>query len=170
MAEKGTTNDGFGPLGICHRLFNFIMNSFLTRGNRRLTSGTSNAASPHDDGSRPLLNTRGQDHVIRPDGHEISVEYRHTNGAMVSRTKNNSGQVLVKENTNMTQAHNKTEGNKNGGREKETNKSTLTIVEGEHLPGRKHHLLDVTTNINEKADAFIRSRKEAMERALSMKQ
>ncbi|GJX26911.1 hypothetical protein Tco_0233207 [Tanacetum coccineum] len=170
MEERGTTNDGFGPLGICHRLFNFIMNSFLTLGTRRLTSGTRNAALPHDDGSRPLLNTRGPDHVIRPDGHEVQVELRHTNGAMVNRTNNNSGQVVVKENTNLTQARNKTEGNKNGGREKETNMSTLTIVEGGNLPGRKHHHLSVASNINEKADAFIRSRKEAMEKALSMKQ
>ncbi|KAI3829665.1 hypothetical protein L1987_03792 [Smallanthus sonchifolius] len=175
MQEKGKQDDGLGPLGICHRLFNFIMNSILTRGTRRIALGTNNAASPQDDETRSFeASHTGQDKVTRPESHELQVEFRHTNGPIVNQTSNTSGQILVQENMNSTRARKETDsqdqGKGNGDHENATKKSTLTIVDGENLPGRKHHLLSVASNINEKADAFIRSRKEAMDKTLNMKQ
>ncbi|KAI3682719.1 hypothetical protein L1987_82909 [Smallanthus sonchifolius] len=174
MQEKGKQDDGLGPLGICHRLFNFIMNS-ITRGTRHIALGTSNTTSPQDNETRSFeASHTSQNEVTRPESHELLVEFRHTNGPIVNRTSNTSGQILVQENRNLTRARKETDsqdrGKGNGDSGKATEKSTLTIVDGENLPGRKPHLLSVASNINEKADAFIRSRKEAMEKTLNMKQ
>ncbi|KAL8214934.1 hypothetical protein R6Q57_004383 [Mikania cordata] len=173
MQEKDNQDDGLGPLGICHRLFNFIMNSILTRGARRITLGTRNTVSIRDDETRAFeVSHTSQDELIRPYDHELLVEFRHTNGSMVNRTSDthvkmgSEDQVLVQENQNSTNTHMKMGSEDqvkgNGGLEKETRKTSLTIVDGEKLAGRRHHLLNVASNINEKADAFIRSRKEAM--------
>lgn len=186
MQENGRSqDDGFNPLGICHRLFNFIMNSFLTRGTKRVTLGTTtNAASVHDDRSRALKRNPTQDHVIRPDGGhdpspEILVEFRHTNGATVKQRSNASDRVSERENaTTRTrqrrdprdQGNGNGSGSGSGSGENVTRNSDLIIKDGANLPGRRHHLLSVASNINEKADAFIRSRKEAMEKNLSLKQ
>lgn len=180
MQVKGK-QDGFGPLGICNRLFNFIMNTILTRGTRRVTLPQHDTTSPEHDTTSPQheetqafeASQMDQYEVIRPESHELPVEFRHTERPMVNRTSDSSGQVLVQENVNSTQLRKETglqdQGKVNGDREKGTKRSTSTIVEGGNLPGRKHHLLSVDSNINEKADAFIRSRKEAMEKALNMK-
>ncbi|MFS7901891.1 hypothetical protein Hanom_Chr01g00004891 [Helianthus anomalus] len=204
MQEKGKQDDGFGPFSICQRLFNFIMNSILTRGTRRVTLGANNTTSPQDDETRAFeashtsqdtspqddkarafevshtnqdpspqddkTQASGQDQVTRPDGHELLVEFRHTNGSMVNKTSHPSSQAVIQETKNPTQTRKQTspqdQGKVNGDRHKSTKKSTLPILEGGNLPGRKHHLLSVASNINEKADAFIRSRKEAMEKTL----
>ncbi|KAF5820497.1 hypothetical protein HanXRQr2_Chr01g0002931 [Helianthus annuus] len=209
MQEKGKQDDGFGPFSICQRLFNFIMNSILTRGTMRVTLGASNTTSPQDDETRAFeashtsqdtspqddkarafevshtsqdtspqddktqafkASHMGQDQATRPDGHELLVEFRHTNGSMVNKTNNPSSQAVIQETKNPTQTRKQTspqdQGKVNGDRDKSRKKSTLPISEGGNLPGRKHHLLSVASNINEKADAFIRSRKEAMEKTL----
>ncbi|CAH1417653.1 unnamed protein product [Lactuca virosa] len=170
MQEEGKTDDGFIPLGICHRLFNFIINSFLTR----------HFTSPHDERSQ-AHQVRNPDHDVishhhhgHDTDHEILVEFRHINGSIVNRKNKSSGQNLVKENGNPTLTRQKTDSqdqrNGNGDQEKAPKRTNLKIIEGGNLPGRRHHLLSVASNINEKADAFIRSKKEAMEKNLSMKE
>ncbi|KAD3338234.1 hypothetical protein E3N88_33755 [Mikania micrantha] len=138
-----------------------------SRGARRITLGTSNTVSPRDDETHAFeVSHTSQDELIRPNDHELLVEFRHTNGSMVNQTSDTSGQVLVQENRNSTNTRVKMGSEDqvkgDGGLEKETRKTNLTIVDGEKLAGRRHHLLNVASNINEKADAFIRSRKEAM--------
>ncbi|KAK1428268.1 hypothetical protein QVD17_17098 [Tagetes erecta] len=174
MQEKGTQDDGLGPFGICHRLFNFLMNTILTRGTRRVIVETSVTTSPQDDETQAFeASHMDQGEMIRAESHELPVEFRHTERPMVNQTSDSSGEVLVQENRISTQPRKETQlqdqSKGNDGREKGRKRSTLTIVEGGSLPGRKHHLLSVDSNINEKADAFIRSKKEAMEKALNMK-
>ncbi|KAI3668191.1 hypothetical protein L6452_43268 [Arctium lappa] len=171
-------------LGFSFTLFNFILNSFLSRGTKRVTLGTTtttNAASASDVRSRALERNPNQDHVIRPDGGhdpspEILVEFRHTNGATVKQRSNGSDHVSVRENATRSRQRrdqrDQGDGNESGSGSGENvaKRSDLIIRDGANLPGRRHHLLSVASNINEKADAFIRSRKEAMEKNLSLKQ
>ncbi|KAI3787745.1 hypothetical protein L2E82_00129 [Cichorium intybus] len=164
MHDESKTDDNFGSLGICHRLFNFIINSFLIR---RFTSPHGYRSQAHEDNNQDhdLISHHGHD-----TGPEIQVEFRHINGSTANRRNNGSDNILVQENGNTTLTRRKTDSqdqrNGNGDRENVQKKTSLTIIDGEKLPGRKHHLLNVASNINEKADDFIRSRKEAMEKKL----
>ncbi|KAK9282057.1 hypothetical protein L1049_004969 [Liquidambar formosana] len=70
------------PLGICHRLFNFIMNSLVARGIKRVTLGrpASHGGSTKPDGEESLLSPTGQRKSVEKSSSEIVVEFKHTNG------------------------------------------------------------------------------------------
>lgn len=119
-------------------LFNFIMNIILNR-------GIGDPTSPQD---------------VKTLAFEASLMDQDK---VVNRTVNTSGQDLVQGNMITTQTRKEMEsrdqGDGNAVREKITKGS---IVDGGNLPRRRHHLLSVDTNINEKSDAFIKSQLEKM--------
>ncbi|KAL4588190.1 hypothetical protein LXL04_001072 [Taraxacum kok-saghyz] len=139
MQEEGKTDDGFGPLGICHRLYNFIIDIFVTR----------RVISPHEDKSRAHEDSNPNHDVISHHGHDtgpnILVEFRHTIGSIVNKRNNGYDQVLVQKNGNPTLTRRKTDAqeqrNGNGGQEKVPKKTNLMIIEGGNLPRRKPHIL-----------------------------
>ncbi|CAK9151018.1 unnamed protein product [Ilex paraguariensis] len=117
------------PLGFCHRLLNFIMNSLLVQGLKRITAGPP---ASHDGSMEVLLegsssngdqtlkptNSTGKETVIRPararpEDHlssEITVEFRHTNGSETwapadhnldssGKTPNKDGSTVISDQT-----------------------------------------------------------------------
>ncbi|KAA8550909.1 hypothetical protein F0562_002593 [Nyssa sinensis] len=83
--QKKDTNS-FQPLGICHKLFNFIMNSIIARGLKRISTGRP---ASHDSTELPIQessrNAEKPTKTIKSNGghrasSEIIVEFRHTDG------------------------------------------------------------------------------------------
>lgn len=170
--------DNAQPLGICQRFLKLLMSNLFGRGIKHITlGGRESVEVPIEAPSR-----NGRNSVLKPSAKsngEIVIDFRH-----IEPTSNKNGNLAATEKTdasrfggnhhkgrpptatlaqesavrNMGGGKNDTEKDIINGR-KPADKETMTMAPGQSL---RPLLMKAPSNINEKADDFIRSRKEAM--------
>ncbi|KAL1816645.1 hypothetical protein ACET3Z_019219 [Daucus carota] len=197
--EINIKNSNQQQIGICHRLYNFIINTFFSPTPKSITLG--HPLDSENDHQNLLQDQSSNLHdsslVTSP---EIVVEFRHniedqriqidetarvdvmapqeiqeTNlgedieviSANIGKGKGPMKTVSIKENAEEYRKDSRD-------KQQQQNDKNLIPVSGDeaHKPPvtKKHRikrLLSVETNINEKSDAFIRSKKAAMRRTYS---
>lgn len=197
--EMNIKNPNQQQIGICHRLYNFIINTFFSPTLKTITIGhTLDSDNDHQillqDKSR---NLQESSLVSSP---EIVVEFRHNSdpdkrihidqttsidimkpqevqeamhgedfevrSANIAKGKGPKKTVSVKEN-----AEEKLKDRRDKQQQKDKGIFPVARDEADKPHVMKKHkvprLLSVDTNINEKSDAFIRSKKAAMRRTYS---
>ncbi|GFP97870.1 hypothetical protein PHJA_001931100 [Phtheirospermum japonicum] len=131
---------------ICQRLINFIV-SVTNHAPVAIQEGSSrNKKGPTGPISRPKGDV----------GSEIVVEFRHTNGSERWIDISNKKDGLISSNRNKTKNIDHFANNEN---DHKSNRAREDI--------KPRPLLSVASNINEKSDEYIRSRKKAMSRNYS---
>ncbi|KAI7983821.1 hypothetical protein LOK49_LG15G00403 [Camellia lanceoleosa] len=189
-------NNNSEPLGICHRLFNFIMNSLIAPGVKLLTTGhslpdhQSNKMSFEDsstnqselslkhathNGEKSVLHADWERPIDRSSS-EIMVEFRHTNGVeqwTLDRVPKKDSPPVIRdfpklqkgmENRNSVQGIFQEEENIEKKYAKIPIDQKLKGVVVETDDKRPSYRPLILMNINEKSDAFIRQKREALMR------
>ncbi|PON52875.1 hypothetical protein TorRG33x02_307200 [Trema orientale] len=184
MQEKKKRSNLFQPLVICRRLFSFIVDYLIPRGLKRVIT-TSHSLR---QGSTPVPMVSAKTNVKRV---ELQQAHYNLTEDLGSWTRAPAQIQEHKEEKNMFVRSNSDNNNnktvssfeeeervrKMKGKSVSVSSSSSSenlrpVVEAEEvkLPNRPvrqrqvRPLFDVAVNINEKSDAFIRSRKEAMRR------
>lgn len=194
MQRKDVNNsNNLQPIGICHKLYNFIVHTFFSHPLKRIALGHT---SSYDTSREILLHdmSRNEDRLDTTSS-EVMIEFKH-NEDWTSKVNNINAAILKdgkQEENDQTirsgfakkpkvlsttsvgdlegsgtkgKGPKKTITFKDDNKEKDKQISATPVVaegEGEIVRRLKHpRLLSVTSNINEKSDAFIKSRLEAM--------
>lgn len=151
-----TTN--LQPLGICQRLFNFIMSKFFRRHHSEIivefrhTDATyPNSTQTHETNTVQ----KGELHSSSPDPNS-----HQKNSAQGKRARKS---VTIKEGENEIIVDKK-DANLSGDQDAKANHQEAK----EKPPRHWGPLLSVASNINEKSDAFINRKKKAMRRNYSL--
>ncbi|KAJ4969237.1 hypothetical protein NE237_015938 [Protea cynaroides] len=204
MARK---ENQFQPLGVCERLFNFIINTIAAQGHKRITlgppqaynlveipiTGSSGAYSAGEHMGTATKPTEGGGAIIARDGFQTQLQKDVPTGTSSLRKVPLEGQDSKQrvKGPSKDRARGITDPQANGsagvgtdseargsketliskGKEEKTAKEKLT-KDTEPNKGEKGKaprslvpLIRMASNIDEKSDAFIRSRKEALSRS-----
>lgn len=197
------SNSSKQPIGICHKLYNFIINTLFSPPLKRVTMG--HTPNSDTDGEILLhdLSRKGEDQSDAISSSEIVVEFRHTEEDWTSKVDNLNAALLSdhvkqKENDQMariginmkpqvqgtsaeatstnvvkgkgpkktaTIKHDQKDRDKQQQQQDNNIPTTVSSTVESDQSVRKPklpRLLSVTSNINEKSDAFIESRLKAM--------
>ncbi|XP_057509181.1 uncharacterized protein LOC130791878 [Actinidia eriantha] len=166
--QKRDSNNNLKPLGFCNRLFNFIMDSLLSRALKRVATARESNEVP----------------VEGPSSSEITVEFRHAkkDSPLVNGEKQRGiirpslkkeidiVQVGEKELEPKEKVAKKTVTIKESGVEGERNKEEEKIKRVEETTMKPPGVMFLNNNINEKSDAFIRRKREDLRRTNSLEQ
>ena len=164
--QKRDSNNNLKPLGFCNRLFNFIMDSLLSRALERVTTARESNEVPVEGPSSseitvefrnakkdsPLVNGEKQRGIIRPSlKKEIAI-------AQVGERELEPKEKVAKKTVTI----------KESGGEGERNKEEK-IKPAEETTTKPSGVVFLN-NINEKSDAFIRRKREDLRRTNSLEQ
>ena len=166
--QKRDSNNNLKPLGFCNRLFNFIMDSLLARAlkhgttahesNEALFEGPSSSEITvefrHAKKDSPLVNGEKQSGIIRPSLKKDTALVQVGEKELEPKKKVAKKTVTIKE----------------SGGEGERKKKKEKIKQAEEPTVKSPGLVFLNNNINEKSDAFIRRKREALRRDNSLEQ
>ncbi|XP_057509185.1 uncharacterized protein LOC130791883 [Actinidia eriantha] len=152
--QKRDSNNNLKPLGFCNRLFNFIMDSLLSRALKRVTMARESNEVP----------------VEGPSSSEITVEFRHAkkDSPLVNGEKQRGiiRPSLKKEIAIVQVGEKELEPKEKVAKNKEEEK----IKRVEETTMKPPGVMFLNNNINEKSDAFIRRKREDLSRTNSLEQ
>ncbi|GFZ13641.1 hypothetical protein Acr_23g0020260 [Actinidia rufa] len=166
--QKRDSNNYVKPLGICSRLFSFIMDTLLARAIKRMTTACELNEVPvkgplsseitvefrHAKKDSPLVNGEKQSGIIRPSLKKDIALVQVGERELDPKGKVAKKMVTIKE----------------SGGEGERKKKKEKIKQAEEPTVKPPGLVFLNNNINEKSDAFIRRKREALRRDTSLEQ
>lgn len=154
MEKRGTGRGGSHYPGVCQRLFSFFLNTLSARGFKRDETMGNPTVSRH---SSDIPIEGSSRNGLNP---EVLVEYGHEVGWFNDPTRYNIWGGQRKATPPSVKVNSEEKNKSNLSAEAANPDTTMSLPP----PPRRPRLLSVTSNINEKAEAFIRRRREKMSR------